>query len=55
MCTYHDTPNTADANDAVATLRSIDFDDRTLPACGHVLKTIPAEFYHAERVTKPMW
>lgn len=54
MREYHATPNTADATDAVAALRSGMFDGQMLP-CGHTLKTIPRELYHATRVTSRMW
>jgi hypothetical protein len=54
MREYHATPNTADASDAVAALRTADVAGQRL-SCGHDLKTIPAKFYQAERVTSRMW
>jgi hypothetical protein len=54
MRDYRATPNTADADDAIAVLRSAIFAGRKL-RCGHELKTIPAKYYHAERVTDRMW
>jgi hypothetical protein len=54
MRDYPDTLGGADANGAIAALRSGIFDGQKL-RCGHEVKTVPAKYYHAERVTARMW